>query len=155
MTDVTVTLVLDRIHAINQTLTGVKTSRYFPENLDSAKFPLLFPLWEHRTRDLTNTGRGRDKSTRLYRLYLIVEAWEGRIPTESAAKDAEALVEQIGNAYLGRPRLDLAGAPLNGVLECAFSEDSGVSPFSQDYELAAITFSLLVTTAKTFTFITS
>jgi len=144
----TVTTVQDRICAINQTISDVNAERYFPENPDSARMPLLTCL---PGRNVNQKGRGTNSNlgTREYRLLLIVEAWMAGIPTESAQADAETLIDAIEDAYLCRPRLELNGGdPLDGVTAVTLGGDSGLIPFGELW--VAVEWPLSITTRKTF-----
>ncbi len=134
--------IMDRIHAINGTISGVKARRTFPQHLDAAALPLLVCLPGRSTRNPARIGAGQDEQTRVFRLLLVVEAWMAGIPTESAQRKAESLIEAVAAAYLTRPRLELDGDPLDGVTRVTLSEDSGITAFG---ERAAVEFPLAVT----------
>lgn len=142
----TVTVIADRIYAINGTISGVKARRTFPQHLDAAALPLLVCLPGRSSRETERIGAGRDEQTRVFRLMLVVEAWLAGIPTESAQKRAESLIDVVQAAYLARPRLELDGEPLDGVTRVTLDEDSGIIAFG---ERAAVEFPLTVTYVKT------
>ncbi len=141
-----VTAIMDRIHAINGTITGVKARRTFPQQFDAAALPLLVCLPGRSTRATGRIGAGQDEQTRVFRLLLVVEAWMAGIPTETAQRKAESLIDAVSSAYLARPRLELNGAPLDGVTRVMLGEDSGIIAFG---ERAAVEFPLMVTYVKT------
>lgn len=155
MANATVTLVLDRIHAINETISGVKAKRYFPQNINNtAIYPFVVPMVGRMTTRSRVSGAQFEHVTREYSLLLVVEAWMAGIPTESASTDAETLIESITNAYIQRPRLELAAQqPLDGVKEIHLGEDSGITALDQGLLVAVVRWSLLVTTIKQFTFV--
>jgi hypothetical protein len=135
-----VTAIADRIYAINGTISGVKAQRTFPQRFDM--LPLLVCLPGRSTRDSARIGAGRDEQTRVFRLLLVVEAWMAGIPTESAQKRAESLIDTVTAAYLARPRLELDGAPLDGVTRVSVGGDSGIIAFAGR---AAVEFPLTIT----------
>lgn len=140
-----VTAIADRIYAINGTISGVKARRTFPQHLDSAGMPLLVCLPGRSTRNTARIGAGRDEQTRVFRLLLLVESWMAGIPTESAQKRAESLIDAVAAAYLARPRLELDGQPLDGVTRVALGEDSGIIALMGK---AAVEFPLTITYIK-------
>ncbi len=137
-----VSTIADRIYAINGTISGVKARRTFPQHIDGAALPLLVCLPGRSTRNTARVGAGRDEQTRVFRLILVVESWLAGIPTESAQKRAESLIDTLAAAYLARPRLELDGDPLDGVTRVTLGEDSGIIAFG---ERAAVEFPLNVT----------
>lgn len=141
-----VTTIMDRLYAINGTIAGVKARRTFPQHLDAAALPLLVCVPGRSTRNTGRIGAGQDEQTRVFRLLLVVEAWMAGMPTESAQRKAESLIDAVGAAYLGRPRLELNGDPLEGVTRVTLGEDSGIIAFG---ERAAVEFPLMVTYIKT------
>ena len=138
--------IMDRLHAINGTISGVKARRTFPQHLDAAALPLLVCLPGRSTRNSGRIGAGQDEQTRVFRLLLVVEAWMAGIPTESAQRKAETLIDAVTAAYLARPRLELDGALLDGVTRVTLGEDSGIIAFG---ERAAVEFPLTITYVKT------
>ncbi len=141
-----VTAIMDRLHAINGTISGVKARRTFPQHLNAAALPLLVCLPGRSTRNSGRLGAGHDEQTRVFRLLLVVEAWMAGIPTESAQRKAESLIDAVTAAYLARPRLELDGVPLDGVTRVTLGEDSGIVAFG---ERAAVEFPLMVTYVTT------
>lgn len=154
MANATVTLVLDRIHAINGThITGVKSSRYHPGNADSARLPLMTAYFGQRT---TPAGVAVDNrhDTRVYDLVCIVGTFLGGLPSETAQRNAETVVERIIDAYATRPRLELNGnTALDGVVRATIGNDSGLEALDLGGNVlyAALRFPLTVTTRKTHT----
>lgn len=145
----TVTLIQDRIYAINLTVAAVNASRTFKGAPDSAELPMLTCLVGKGTRNVNQVGIGQpaDAQTRTFRLLLLVEAWMSGIPTETAQLAAEELIDTIQEAYLRRPRLELGDDdPLDGVSQVRLQEDSGIIAFGP---LAAIEFPLMITYRKT------
>lgn len=152
---VSVKLVQERLYAINQTIPAVTVDsrsmsitahRYFPQGADSSLFPYLFTLPERRFQDNATSGFHINRNTRQYRLYLVVEAWGGGIPTQTGQTQAEAFIDSIPAVYLQAPLLELAYAPLDGVLATALTEDTGIIAFGPELQLAAVQFVLSVTT---------
>lgn len=155
MANATVTLIGDRIYAINQTISGVNSSRYFPQNFaDSGLHPLLVGVPGAFTRE-PNLPFLEDGGDRVWSLVLIVEAWMAGIPSETAQRDAEALIETVRDAYLSRPLLRLNGADLDGVIRSEIGDDTGIIPFPDMPELCMVRFPLTVETYKSFTIATT
>lgn len=142
----TVTLIQDRLYAINQTIADVNARRTFPQEIAPAMLPLLVTLPGRSTRQSTRVGFGDDEQTRTFRLIVVVEAWMAGIPTESAQLLAETLMDTIQDEYLSRPRLELAGEALADVTRVVLGDDSGIIPFSTKF--AAVEFPLAVTYLK-------
>lgn len=146
-----ITTVLDRMHSINGTISGVKAKRYFPEGLDSAKLPCLVPLFG-RVISVAASSKTWAHVTREYTQYLIVEAWMAGLPTESASADAETLTDAINAAYFARPRLELDGStPLATVKEITVQPDSGLAALAEGIPVAIVRFPIYVTTVETVT----
>lgn len=155
MTDATIVLVADRLHAIHQTISGVTASRYFPRNFDSAVLPLVTAVPGRRVRDTESVGRREDLSVRTWDVVLFVDNWMGGLPTETAQADTETLMDTLSDTYLARPLLELNGASLPGVLSAVLTEDTGVLTLEGDNAIALVRFSLVITTLKQFEFATT
>ncbi len=138
----TVAAIQDRLHAINGAIDGVKARRTFPQRLDPAGLPALIALPGAAERYTARIGTGGDQQTRLFRLLLIVTAWAAGVPTESAQRKTEALIDAVADVYQCRPRLELDGAPLEGVVSAELLEDSGITVLGDH---AAVEFLLAVT----------
>jgi hypothetical protein len=149
----TITLIGDRLHAINQTITGTKTRRYFPQNYhDSALHPLLYFTWGQALHQVPEAGSQVYFGERGWELVLLVGAWEQGLPTESMSVLAETLTERIIDAYITRPKLELVGASLDGVERAKLQTDTGLVPFAEDITLACVRFPLEISSRKTFSF---
>lgn len=147
----TISLTGDRLHAIHQTITGVKARRYFPSNYtDSALHPLLYPTWGQAQHYVPGAGSQQYAGERSWELVLIVGAWLNGLPTESISHDAETITERIIDAYITRPKLELVGTSLDGVERAELQTDSGLIPFAEDQAYACVRFPLLITTRKIF-----
>lgn len=147
MAAITVTTVLDRMHAINQTITGVRARRYFDSNLVQ-NATLLVPYLGTRTRNL-EAGSHVDLSTRQFVVMCFVNMVAG-IPTQSGMETVESMIESVSNAYLARPRLELSSAALEGVVRAELTGDGGIEAY-QD-EIAVVRFTIQVVTRKTFVY---
>lgn len=155
MADPTVTLVQDRLHAINQTLASINAERHFvPAGaLADAKLPLVFPL-PRGNRNLRGGAR-EDYHTRTY--HLVVVAWHflASRPVVSAQAAAEAAIDELRDAYLARPNLFLAGSgDMDGVLSCVVGGDGGVEPLFYEPSFASVVIPLEIETNKDYQWIT-
>lgn len=143
MTTLTVPLIGDRLYAINATITGVHARRYFPTNFyEAALHPLVMAL-PGQLRSDTNPGAQRNGMMRTWTLMCIVGDSMAGVPSESAQKVGEALLDTIYDTYRRRPHLELSGQDTYA-LTCTITGDSGVIPFSQQTELASILFTLSI-----------
>jgi len=153
MADATTPLIGDRIYAINNLLDvpgfTVKTRRYWPNNFtNGGMHPLLVAVPGGFTLagDLPLEEHGGDRT---WSLYLVVEAWMKGIPSESAQKAAEALIDPIHALYKARPLLRLNDNGLDGVIGAEMGEDTGIIPFPGVPELCLVRFPLVITTRAT------
>lgn len=140
MATATVPDILDRIHAINQTITGVKARRYF-DNTDSAKLPLLV-AYPRRVIARERLYEWQVRITREFVIVAILGSFMQGIPTESAQKLAESLVESIEDAYGTRDRLQLNGDTLVNLYRADLGADTGI--IEREGDLAVIEFPLNV-----------
>lgn len=138
----TVESVQDRIYEILQTITGVNAVRTFPSNFDSVRWPVAFSLPRGRRVSV----RGVNYNDRAYEIVLVLGDWFAGVPTESMQLLAEQLIDDVIDAFETRPRLQLANVPLSGVTDTLFNEDTGIQPERQQANLAAVYFTLTVTT---------
>ena len=149
----TLALIGDRLHAIHQTVSGAKARRYFPTNYhESALHPLLYFTWGAAQHFVPGAGAQQYSGERTWEVVLIVGAFLAGLPTESVSQSAETMNERIIDAYITRPKLELAGAALDGVERVELQTDSGLIPFAEDPTLACVRFPLLITTRKIFSF---
>jgi hypothetical protein len=156
----TVPLILDRVHEINKaidTTLPLRSARYFPASIDMSKLPLItaFPAdadFEDKSHDL------KDSANR-YFLQVYVGYFSMGVPSESALRNAERIIDPIKLAYYQRPRLELVvpprGAPqgaLAGVTGSRLRGHGGVVPDdpTQTAALAIIRFTLLIDTLERF-----
>lgn len=125
MPTATVITIGDRLHEINANISGVHARRYMPGNYsDSALHPLAipFPGTGVRTR-LYESGR---RVERTWTLAFFVGAMSAAVPTESAQKTAEALIEQIELVYDPLDRLQFRDQYLDGLISAQLGNDSGI-----------------------------
>lgn len=131
MTQATVVLVGDRLHAINQLLSvsGYITNarRYFPTSFDTARLPLLVPLALRQDISVPQAGGGIFNGVRTWEIRLYAGEWMMGVPSESAQKIAEACIDPLIALYVARPRLELDHAPLDGVQMVTLQTDSGIT----------------------------
>ena len=153
MANATVTLIGDRLYAINAAISGVKARRYFPEDYtQSAMHPLLIALPGAMTPSYDNVGANDDQHTQTFEIILLVKAFLAGIPTQSAQTDAETLMDTVYDTYRARPLLEHGGAALDGVIQTRMSGHGGIEPFGEDVILCMVRFPILITTLKTFAF---
>ena len=145
MAAITVTTVLDRMHEINQLVSGAKARRYFDAN-QTQMTPTLVPYLGARTRNL-EAGSHVDLSTRQFQVLCFVNMIAG-LPSQSGMDSAELMIERVSDAYLARPRLELNNAALEGVVRAELTGDDGIGAYSD--EIAVIRFTIQVVTRKTF-----
>lgn len=138
----------DRIHAINQTITSVRADRYFDTNSQQGTLPVLVPT-VGRVLSTDRQAVGRRIVTRQWFIYAYVWNMNAGLPSRSAQKKSEALIEEVEDAYDVRDRLQLNGSSLNWVMQSVLGDDSGI--VVRDNGLAVIEFPLTVTYLRTFT----
>lgn len=151
MADATVTTICDRLHLLNGLMTGVTPSRYFPQNTDTAKLPIITPVARQATRRRVDDTL--KEVTRTFGLVAIVGSWEGGLPTQSAQKLAESLFETIEDVYDGRDRLQVSAVNpqlFDNLVSAQFTDDIGIG----DREgVATLEYSLVVVYYTSFTLI--
>lgn len=140
----------DRLHAINQTITGVNAKRYWPTTYgNSALWPFVVPLPGRRTTAQNpRAGAEAQQKTRIWNLLIIVGAMTAGIPSESAQRNGESLLELLMDAYDTLPRLELNDEPLGIVVSSVCLTDNGIEPYPQATDLASIILPLQVTTRR-------
>jgi hypothetical protein len=131
----------DRIHAINQTLTGIRAERYFDTNTFQ-KPPVIVPT-VGRVVQTERLYEGFRRITRQWTLTAVVWNMSAGLPSVSAQTRAEALIEVIEDAYDVRDRLQLDGDVPDYVYRALLGDDSGITV--REDGLAVIEFPLLVT----------
>lgn len=141
MTDLTVPLIGDRLHAINKTLSTVRAERYFPTNYAQAAFHPLLVAVPGRIVGAQDAGLHRTFAAREWSLLLIIGAVTAGILSETAQKNGEALLDPIYDLYRRVPQLQLAGQPTYSV-DCRITGDSGIQLYPYNNALASITFTL-------------
>lgn len=103
--DPVVPIVLDRLYAINQTITGVSASRYYPQ---TKREKLITALPGPARHESERYGVENVHTIRNYTLVLWVRNFlSGAIGT-TAQREAESLIDTIAYEYWQRPRLELA-----------------------------------------------
>jgi hypothetical protein len=121
---ITVSEILDRIYAINQTIPGCTAHRYYPTNFDRAKLPLIVALpsqAQHSHRTEYHHIKQRD-----FLLVCIVGSFLDGLPTESAQREAERLISVIEEIYSAREGLELNQGYLNFVTSAELRTDTGI-----------------------------
>lgn len=151
-----VSTVLDRLYAINQTLTDINAARYYPRDL-SGKAPLVIALPQGRATYDQAYGLPNIQMVRPYVLILYAGNFDAGVPTVSAQKAAERLMNDLPRLYFARPRLELAETndagvtvykPLTGVSETSLQADDGLT-YDQRSGMAVVRFTLQVKTEDT------
>lgn len=145
--------IADRLHAINQTIAGIKTaSRYWPARLDDSLIPMITAVPGRRVfADVAqNRGSARDQSVRVWSIVLFLGSWAVGKPIETMSISAETLIDAVTVAYLSRARLELDGVTaLNGVSRARLIEDSGIAP--QDDGTMRVIWQLEISHVQVFT----
>ena len=132
MADLTITQLLDRIHAINQTIalaSGALTCfRYWPRQFHTAMLPAIVPILGDGTyNEATYTDAARFV-TRNVRLFVPVDNPNTGLLSETAQLNAEAVIQPVIQTYRNTPFLELSGAALNGVIDrCVITSDTGIT----------------------------
>lgn len=137
---------LDRIHTINDSISGLRSSRYFPTNLDTARLPLATCV-PSAARYNGGRGEARRNIVRDYRLIVWVGSFTMGLPTQSAQEAAEALFPLIREAYHERPRLEYYDSGVINTEYAELTEDTGITEWPGT-TLAAIVFTLSVTSIE-------
>lgn len=131
----------DRIHAINQTLTGIRAERYYDANTFQNP-PAIVPTLG-RVTQTERLYEGFRRITRQWNLTLYVWNMSAGLPSVSTQKKAEAHIELIENVYDVRDRLQLSDDVPDYIHRALLGEDSGI--VVREDGLAVIEFPLLVT----------
>lgn len=152
MAEANVVSICDRLHLLHQqNLSGVTASRYWPQNTDTARLPLIVPVPREATR--RRVAEGIKEVTRTFGLVCLVGKWEGGIPTQSAQSLAEGLMEAIEDVYDGRDRLQVTAANpqrFDNLDSAQLADDVGITDRDG---LAVLEFSLVVVYLTAFTLI--
>lgn len=121
-----VATILDRLHAINERLTGVHAYRYWLQDEDTAKMPRIIPLPREATR-LRRTETQR-QITRRFILDVACGHMNQGIPVQSAQERYEAVSDALDAAYDPRDRLQLDDVDdvLIGVISAQLGDDTGL-----------------------------
>lgn len=141
----TVSDVMDRMHAIHQTLSvsgeTFNAQRYYPTNLEELPAAVVITPSMPVSVSFNQLSNRQYEVTRTYQVRAWVRAWTGGIPGESAQKSVEAVMPAIEAAYLTRPRLELND---NGIV--VGSRFTTGQSFGNDRLRATLTYNLLVFT---------
>lgn len=147
MADLTVKTLLDRIHAINDTVTlasgTLTTFRYFPREWSSEGLPAIIPLLAPATHE-ASAGKGPIRGVRQVKLLVPVGSPNAGLLTETAQRNAEAVIDPIIRTYRLAPLLQLNNVALDGVRDvAALTQDTGIvlSPLTGLFQ---VEFTLLV-----------
>ncbi len=130
MADLTVVALLDRIHAINGTITlasGTLTPfRFFPREWTAAGLPAIFPLLAPATYE-PSAGKGPIRGVRQVKLLAPVGRPNAGLLTETAQNNAELVIDPIIRTYRLTPLLQLSNTALDGVTDVAvLTQDTGI-----------------------------
>lgn len=141
----------DRIHLINQTIKGVSAFRFMPQSFDMT--PLIVPLVGAEQNRHRAAGALMFSGERMWTLFCVVGTWMQGLPTESASREGERLLDAITECYIPRLKLEYDGRSLDWVDSAELGSDDGIFQFAEDY--AALRFPLTVTTRRIYTINTS
>lgn len=134
-----------RLHAINQTISGVKSRAAYDTNIEQLA-PVIVPVLGAMTRNVNVIGSEHAEEVRTYDLLLIVGAWNEALPSVSVQGVADRLVPLVHEAYLTRPRLELNGTALDYVKSVKVNGDSGLTAIG-DYAAVRIPLTITYTTS--------
>lgn len=137
----TVAAACDRFYAINQTISGVHAERYFPQNFDSAKWPLVTVVPGNNTR--RSISSNQRENLRDYLLIGIVGDFSAGLPTKTAQANAEALINLVETTYDPLNTLQLSGVGLASVIDVLYRGDTGIIQYPGT-NLAAVIFTFAV-----------
>ncbi len=129
-----VSTILDRVHAINGTIavTGlaIKTFRYFPTNLANANMPFFCPIVgsaEYNEVTAFRPSTMMYKATRTIEIICVFGDWTEGVYTKSVMEKAEALITAVQETYCDNPFLCLNGVQLENLSEPAYiRSDTGI-----------------------------
>lgn len=157
MAEPTVDVVQDRLYAINQLIDAdLAASRYYPTSTD--RLPLITSIPSRASHNVTTYGTENMLTSRDYLLLMWVENFMAGVPTVTAQRKAETLMDKVIETYWSRPRLELAEVnaagvtvfkPLDGVMEdVRITLDSGIVAEKDNPKIATVRFTLAVETAR-------
>lgn len=133
MADLTVPELLDRIHAINDTITmaggGTLTAfRYWPRKWDTHMVPAIVPLLQPATYDDATFSDTALAGMRQVKLMVPVDSPNAGILNDTAQINAELVIDPIIRAYRQAPYLELSGTRLDGIWKkVAITQDTGIT----------------------------
>lgn len=148
--DPSIPMVLDRLYAINQTISGISASRYYPAQ---KRQNLITAIPGPGNHSFERYGVGNLHTARNYSLILWVRNFLSGAIGATAQREAEGLIDVIVYEYWQRPRLELAevndagvtiNEPLSIVMEDArITADSSIAV---EDDLAVVRYTLNVET---------
>ena len=153
MADLTVPILLTRINAINETITlpaGTLTAfRYWPRELRTAALPAIITVLGSGVHDKTTYGGNTMATTRSIRLLVPVDSPNAGLLTETAQRNAEAVIDPILDTYRQLPYLALSGAELDGVINdgATITQDTGID-MMPNTEVLGVVFTLVIPVIK-------
>ena len=142
MAEATITLILDRLHSINGSLSGITSKRYFPQNIgtDAAAWPLVTVV--PSAAQHTYPSVSRRMTQRDFLLFALVGNFMGGLPTQTAIANAETVIETILSGYEIRPQLQYNDTGLANIERVRIVSDTGLIPEGDG--LATVTFTLRI-----------
>lgn len=151
--DPSVPIVLDRLYAINQQISGIFASRYYPA---TRREKLITALPGPGRHDFERYGVEQLHTVRNYSLLLWVRNFFSGAIGETAQREAEALIDVIVFDYWQRPRLELAAVNHAGVtvqeplaIVMADARITADTSIEVDKDLAIVRYTLPVETVVT------
>ena len=129
--NLTIASVLDRCHAIHETISGLHHRRYYPSTaLSEAQLPMIVPLYQRGAHRNDVYGPENIVRNRTFNLVLWAGNLLSGLPTQSASVAMETYTELLLAAYAQRPRLQLTGSQdaLNSIVEDCFITGDQVIP---------------------------
>lgn len=146
--------ILDRLDAINQLIPNLRSERFFPTSVDG-RMPLITA---YPGRELTRQdSEDLQHPTEEFFLVAYVGNFSMGVPTETALRNAEAIIKPVKDTYRERKKLqlvlrspDLNVGALPGIWRADLGAHTGIIPENPDLQkpLAIIRWTLTVQTIE-------
>jgi len=144
-----ISTLLDRLHAINQTITfnGLTAYRYYPSR--AGKLPYIVPLLIGNTAyEQFGTMHSGDEpvivEARDVSILVAVAPLASDVALQTAHKNAETVIPLVVEAYTTRPYLQLNDNGLTDIRMARITSDTGIDVNPQATDVLSILFTLNV-----------
>lgn len=156
MAYLSITTILDRIHAINETLTitgvSLKKFRYFPTEFSSTNMPFITPTIGQATYSPVTSFRPptvMDNTERIINLVCVLGDWTQGVYVKNILELGEKVTIAVQQQYSSNPMLCVTVNSVQTKLPDLFSpayirSDTGVIGYPNMESKAAILFQLVV-----------